>query len=362
MALEDASVWRVLGIAPTEDSNEIRRAYAKRLRAVHPEDDPEGFNELRLAYEAAAGWARLNGLRSIEDDLRSTAPRPTATLTFETAEPPSRDRPPTIDALTIDQMLDELALDERREPELERLRRELALALRPSYTPADRVAALERIFRSEAMQSSRLYAETESWVALLLRGSFSETEALLEPSIDFFGWSQKAGGVRGSHGERVLERRYAIMLRETFSDPDHRLHKALVVLQRPFLESYAMQYGLTFGLRRRVVELMKTVDGNREFECLLDYDAVAWWRRNLRGPGMAPFVFLGVILVPLAIARLATSAEYSDPDGSLFLIVWFTSLCGFMLLVGVATAVVGYIRDAKTSGSSWIEDLGDAAP
>ncbi|MEX3618906.1 tetratricopeptide repeat protein [Paenibacillus glucanolyticus] len=51
-------IWSFLGIQPTEDAVLIKRAYMARLKFHHPEEDPEGFQKLRTAYDAALKEAK----------------------------------------------------------------------------------------------------------------------------------------------------------------------------------------------------------------------------------------------------------------------------------------------------------------
>lgn len=51
-------IWSILGIEPTEDIKLIKKAYAKQLKIYHPEDDAEGFQKLREAYDAALKYSK----------------------------------------------------------------------------------------------------------------------------------------------------------------------------------------------------------------------------------------------------------------------------------------------------------------
>lgn len=51
------TIWDVLGIQPTKDEREIRRAYARELKLRRPSQDPQGFQELREAFDSAKRYA-----------------------------------------------------------------------------------------------------------------------------------------------------------------------------------------------------------------------------------------------------------------------------------------------------------------
>ncbi|WP_426104188.1 hypothetical protein [Massilia sp. TSP1-1-2] len=47
------NVWTIPGTKATGDEREIKRACARRLKVTRPEENPEAFQELRAAHDAA---------------------------------------------------------------------------------------------------------------------------------------------------------------------------------------------------------------------------------------------------------------------------------------------------------------------
>lgn len=52
--------WDILEIDPTDNVSIIKKAYAKKLKLHHPEDDPEGYQKLREAYDSALKYLKNN--------------------------------------------------------------------------------------------------------------------------------------------------------------------------------------------------------------------------------------------------------------------------------------------------------------
>jgi len=52
------NIWEILGIGVTGDFAVIKSAYARQLKGCHPEDDPDGFQHLREAFEIASKYAK----------------------------------------------------------------------------------------------------------------------------------------------------------------------------------------------------------------------------------------------------------------------------------------------------------------
>lgn len=67
-------IWKILGIEQTKDEDKIKEAYRNKLRLVNPEDDEEGFKELRRAYEEALDYASREETEEVdrEEELRHT--------------------------------------------------------------------------------------------------------------------------------------------------------------------------------------------------------------------------------------------------------------------------------------------------
>ncbi|GAA0133787.1 hypothetical protein YSY43_06270 [Paenibacillus sp. YSY-4.3] len=75
------TIWERLDIEPTHDLKTIKRAYAKMLQVYHPEEDAEGYQALREAYDRALKFVKEQVSREAEAGAEAEAEAETETET-----------------------------------------------------------------------------------------------------------------------------------------------------------------------------------------------------------------------------------------------------------------------------------------
>jgi hypothetical protein len=233
------NIWTILEIPHGSDRDAIRRAYAKKLRVTHPEDDPEGFKQLRAAYEAALRHLEYQSWHDIEDDEDG---EDQGDDVIAAAEPLSWNRPQAETQHAPGEPVLEPELDSMlaaREAELEALRTamaELEKGLRGPWRPDDSALGmrLEAILRSPALAEIRIRTDVEPWLADLLAATIPHSDAVLLQSIQAFGWldGDRKRGFNPAIAA-VLDRLDEWRLIESLNHPSHVHHAAWRSLTRP---------------------------------------------------------------------------------------------------------------------------------
>ena len=61
------NIWQILGTEPTDEVAKIRRAYAQQLKQHRPDNNPQGYQRLREAFEQAKAMAE-SGLLAVQKE------------------------------------------------------------------------------------------------------------------------------------------------------------------------------------------------------------------------------------------------------------------------------------------------------
>ncbi|MFA4951333.1 hypothetical protein [Brevundimonas sp.] len=389
------SIWKTLGISPTNEVDDIRRAYARRLKQVHPEDDPEGFQTLRAAYEQASNMARRGWAAPVvgpsessddgygDDEYGDDAYDDDDAFMEHgghvwSARPENRrddraagsgDRSPRPEGHWQRPEEPEMADDIRQELAGEQARGQAHAALcdalmeqvqSPTATFDDRMSALMAVFRSPAMAALDVHGRTEHWLAHLIAGGPPAVEVLIEPAVQFFGWSDARVGVDLSHAQPVMMRLRAIHAARQIVRPGSPGHAAFETLRAK--QTPLRRLGDLFkpGLDREVRRLLERID--YEIPALatqLAPPAVERWRKRLGRPGLTNLVrlLLLVIAPPVLGGFTVLSNEFGVPNWPLFGAAWvlWTCIAGLLALAWVWG--IGWPSRRWIEGYPWDQPL-----
>ena len=313
------SIWSRLGIEPGSDRKAIRRAYARLVREVNPEDDPDGFKALREAYELAlaqAGAAIYRSPQALEADVGPVEPAPPSdepdAPVWPAALEPGDLPPPAAENGHAEAGIAPLGggLDEA-------LTRLGALLARGADAEHRELAeALKTILSSPGLEDLR----THDRVAVILAGQLASaipwSDPLLDQAIACFGWDAEIGGASPRPDvEALLRRREELCEVYRLGDPDHRLHRGWKALTEPMAGTARMRWqAMSADVTYQVAELFRwssyELPGLRYH---FDPARAEWWSKRLSRPQM---MFGTWLIAPLSAAAFCYLALEAGSDSA----------------------------------------------
>lgn len=312
------SIWSTLGIRATNDRAEIRRAYSRKLKVVHPEDDAEGFQVLRAAYDQALRQAafaeqRLAYAEADEFGGDDFAPRPPEPLVFEPGDAaPAGDMVMGVDGRDgaddpdPAEPLQALDLVGRADEEAHRAACDRLQALLSEGAEHETVLkAFYAVLASPALDSVAIRDWTEGWLAWLIVQNAPRGDMLVGAAIGYFGWRDDQVGAASELGAPVLQRQRDLEFLRAVTRSGHPNHAAFMALKEKPIGWRLWRNRTWVRLPRQVRRLLDAIQWERPgLMAALDANAIGWWRAYFAKPQFAPVNLWVSLAVPLGTAWL----------------------------------------------------------
>jgi hypothetical protein len=326
------SFWSVLGIEATRDATAIKRAYAARLKDCHPEDDPDGFQRLRAAYEGALRYATPRKPRRatplidpkarrkqppIPDEavalLRDLIgqdppvvvdPDPTVAAADEAPAPVKREAKPPKPQAAPDPVTALRIQHDRRCRALQQL------VLKGADADALR-AALDELLASEPMESVGIHGRTELWLADLIADNSPRSDPLAAPAIQYFGWRANRLGRERDSSMRVLARADDIVFLEGLRRKQGDHFDAWKALNAKPTRARRWTNIFVAGGVRRLLHLIRMERPSLMGD--IDSEGLAWWGEYLSHPQIpAEVAVIGFVCALVGTPILASSPWFGS--------------------------------------------------
>lgn len=287
---EGENIWDVLGIPPSRDGREIRRAYSRKLKVTQPEDDPEGFQRLRMAYEHALAFAA----HAAPDDSQPAPSRPPPADSHQaTPLPPARPPAP------IDAEIESENESESREVQglFDTLRQRLEKNAREGWPDIDGDAkVLTALVRRPAPENVHLQLQVEEAIAVMLVQFAPHADHLLLTATHHFQWQYRLEGSLTDAARAVLERIDDLKFVENLQHANNEGTRAYETLKKPTtrlmrwlsaFDSHQAELAMLHYLRQKRPRLLAE----------LPAENVSWYLNVGRLPRPSkPIAMLGVVV------------------------------------------------------------------
>jgi len=265
-------IWRILKIKATRDRKVIRRAYAERLKHIHPERDLDAFEQLRSAYESA-----LNQIHSqFDPDFRGHKRDPML-------DPEAFDNELAKDALQPAEKTPDYYLDKI----IDRLDHE---------NIESAIYSLNEVLKESDFNNLQFHKDFEQSLQYALASYVPFPVDLARHAVDFFGWPTESDKALPSHLAAIslmialdTARRKRAELEKLIQGKKSTDSIVLKALLGPFLPLKFNYMTLKPEIIERVGYWLQTL----EEECPelvdleLDQETVQWWKTAINRPHLS---------------------------------------------------------------------------
>ncbi|RSV39513.1 hypothetical protein CA234_14775 [Sphingomonas sp. ABOLE] len=338
------SPWETLGIPPTGDVRTVRKAYARLLKTMDPDSDPEGFNALRQAHDRAMQLAELHaaapdeassaGMFGADEDAQAPAaaasgaqaeaapapivPEPpraplepseaavraarndaAAPVTVPLPSPPVMT--PSEDAIraAMDDAVDHPApagasLDRRPGAASDAMRalRALVFDRAPLFSHVKMMALVEQILGDPAMQNLEHAEQVERFFADIIVNGVPRSDPMLDRVIGYFHWDAPALELRRPDAVRwILQRAQDRYFEVEQRVQDSRIHRCLRRLREPPLKGLSGRIESWFAAPHVERTILQLQVYHPTALHSLNQESYAWWMRRIQQQHDAGFPF-----------------------------------------------------------------------
>ncbi len=345
--------WALLDLDPTEDRRAIKKAYAKKLKAIDPDKDIAHFQSLRQAMKVAEWEAdRIANPQDYahwddwdeEEDAEAETPLdpnalidPAAVITDDDidAAGPTKTRAPKFEpvAREAEEAEPEPLLDTGRwddEPEIDldpTPQSEIQnLLWADEDQPLDEAQLKEKVralLDDPQMDQVDHSREIEEWLGWVLVHAIPRSDSVIPMVVDHFEWQKQIGMIGSNYNfEHLVARADDVAVIERLKQPTHKWNRAYTVLTSPAPAKINFSDGWKYKTEvNALLDSLRTHNPN--VEQALDADHVALWDHKAAGgpqlgekgnTGVSVWAWLFIVWVVIKLISGLASSSSSAPD------------------------------------------------